>query len=42
MPLVLVNLFHSSASYRSLMHHYSLHLAVTAVVMPSTPTSDPR
>ena len=31
-PLVLVNLLSASASYRSLVHHYSLPLAVVAVV----------
>ena len=32
LPLVLVNLLSSSASYRTLVHHYSLPLAVVAVV----------
>ena len=32
MPLVLVNLLSASASYRTLVHHYSLPLAVLAVV----------
>ena len=32
MPLVLVNLLSASASYRTLLHHYSLPLAVVAVV----------
>ena len=32
MPLVLVNLLSASASYRTLVHHYSLPLAVVAVV----------
>ncbi len=31
-PLVLVNLLSASASYRTLVHHYSLPLAVVAVV----------
>ena len=32
LPLVLVNLLSASASYRTLIHHYSLPLAVVAVV----------
>jgi len=32
LPLVLVNLLSASASYRTLVHHYSLPLAVVAVV----------
>ena len=32
LPLVLVNLVSASASYRTLVHHYSLPLAVVAVV----------
>ena len=32
MPLVLVNLLSASASYRTLIHHYSLPLAVVTVV----------
>ena len=32
MPLVLVNLLSASASYRTLIHHYSLPLAVVAVM----------
>ena len=32
LPLVLVNLLSASASYRTLVHHYSLPLALVAVV----------
>ena len=32
LPLVLVNLLSASSSYRTLVHHYSLPLAVVAVV----------
>ena len=32
MPLVLVNLLSASASYRTLVHHYSLPLALVAVL----------